>query len=83
MLPEMAIFNRIKILIAEKELREHRKLPYRTIADETGISLSTINDYLNQNIGRYDKRVLEAFCRYFNCQPGDLLVYSADDPTHS
>jgi putative transcriptional regulator len=77
----VAIYNRLKILIAEKEFNEGRKLTYRTISKETGISTTTLTKYINQG-GGIDPGTLEKLCKYFNCQPGDLLVY-ADDPPAS
>lgn len=74
----MAIYNRLKILIAQKELQEKRKLPYRLIASEIGVSTSTITQYVTQRVTRFDVPTLEAFCRYFNCQPGDLLWFVED-----
>lgn len=79
MLTDMAIYNKLKILIAEKEFREGRKLTYRTISKETGISTTTLTKYINQG-GGIDPGTLEKLCKYFDCQPGDLLVYSADQP---
>ncbi|MBN2149518.1 MAG: helix-turn-helix domain-containing protein [Anaerolineales bacterium] len=76
----MAIYNRLKILIAEKELRENRKLPYRVIAQEIGVSTSTITQYVTQKVTRFDVPTLEAFCMYFECQPGDLLIWDKNDP---
>ena len=76
---EMAIYNKLKILIAEKEFREGRKLTYRIISKETGISTTTLTKYINQG-GGIDPGTLEKLCEYFECQPGDLLVYSADGP---
>jgi DNA-binding Xre family transcriptional regulator len=71
----MAIANRLKILIAEKEFHEKRKLPYRIIAKETGISVNAITAYGTQNVARFDAPILEAFCKYFNCGVGDILFY--------
>lgn len=76
----MTIYNRLKVLIAEKEIREGRKLPYRTIAKETSISTSTLTAYIQQRTQRYDVSVLNTLCKYFDCQPGDILVYQSDDP---
>lgn len=75
----MAIYNRLKILIAEKEFREGVKLTYRTISKQTGISPTTLTKYINQG-GGIDAITLEKLCKYLDCQPGDLLVYSADSP---
>jgi putative transcriptional regulator len=79
MVNHMAIYNRLKILIAQKEFAEGRKLTYRTISKETGISTTTLTKYINQG-GGIDPGTLEKLCEYFNCQPGDLLVYSTDQP---
>ena len=74
----VTIHNRLKILIAEKELREGRKLPYRVISQETGVSTSTLTDYVKQRTKRYDVNVLSALCDFFRCQPGDILIYSKE-----
>jgi putative transcriptional regulator len=76
----MAIYNRLKILIAEKELRENRKLTYRAISQETGISTTTLVLYMRQGVGAFDTGTLETLCNYLNCQPGDLIIYSASPP---
>jgi putative transcriptional regulator len=80
---DMAIKNKLKILISQKEYRENRKLPYRTIAEEAKIPLSVLTDYTSQNVKRFDVNTLEKLCKYFDCQPGDLLEYTPDDGTSS
>lgn len=77
----MPIFNRLKILIAEKELRENRKLTYRTIAEETGISTATLTLYMSQKADRIDLTTLATLCKYLGVQPGDLLIYTEHPPT--
>ena len=77
---DMTIYNRIKVLIAEKELREKRKLTYRVIAEETGIPISTLTEYMTQRISRFDGPTLERLCDYFKVQPGDILIYTAEPP---
>jgi putative transcriptional regulator len=79
MLLDMAIQNRLKVLLAEKELREGRKLTYRTVAKETGLAVDTLTAYMTQRVNRFDKSTLETFCSYLSCDVGDLLKYSADD----
>jgi putative transcriptional regulator len=71
----MAIKNRLKILIAEKEIKENRKLTLRTISQEIGISTNSLVAYTNQNVVRFDASVLEAFCQYFNCEIGEILFF--------
>lgn len=77
---DMTIYNRLKILIAEKEFREKRKLTYRTISEETGISTSTLTLYMRQGVGAFDTGTLETLCNYLNCQPGDLIIYTDSPP---
>ena len=79
----MAIQNKVKILIAEKELREGRKLSHRTVAQEAGIPLSVLTLYTSQKVRRFDVETLEKLCRYFKCQPGDLLVFADNSPSDS
>jgi putative transcriptional regulator len=80
MLLDRAIQNRLKVLLAEKELRENRKLTYRTVAKETGLAIDTLTAYMKQRVNCFDKSTLETLCQYLSCDVGDLLKYSADDP---
>jgi putative transcriptional regulator len=80
---DMAIQNRLKILLAEKELRENRKLTYRTVAAETGLAIDTLTAYMTQRVNRFDKSTLETLCEYLSCDVGDLLSYTKDDESDS
>ncbi len=75
----MAIKNRLKVLIAEKEIREHRKLTLRIISQEAGVSTNSLTAYNNQNVIRFDAPILDAFCKYFNCDVGAILFYEEKD----
>lgn len=77
----MAIQNRLKVLLAEKELREGRKLTYRLVAKETGLAIDTLTSYMTQKVNRFDRSTLETFCEYLSCDVGDLLKYAPDDET--
>lgn len=79
MSPVMAIQNRLKVLLAEKELRENRKLTYRTVAKETGLAIDTLTAYMTQRVNRFDKSTLETLCSYLACDVGDLLKYLPDE----
>lgn len=79
MLFDMTIQNRLKVLLAEKELRENRKLTYRKVAEETGLAIGTLTAYMTQNVNRFDRSTLETLCNYLDCNVGDLLNYSPDD----
>jgi DNA-binding Xre family transcriptional regulator len=77
---DMVIVNRLKVLIAEKELSEGRKLTYRTISKETGISTGTLVRYTSQVVDKVDMSTLETLCEYFKIQPGELLVWDSSKP---
>lgn len=75
----MAVQNRLKGLIADKELRERRKITYRDVAREADIPLSVLASYGSQKARRFDSGTLEKLCEYFGVGIGDILVYSPDD----
>jgi DNA-binding Xre family transcriptional regulator len=62
MLADMAIQNRLKVLLAEKELREGRKLTYRLVSKETGLAIDTLTAYMTQKVNRFDRSTLETLC---------------------
>jgi DNA-binding Xre family transcriptional regulator len=69
--------SRLKILVAERELRDRRSLSIRTITAESGASRSTVERLLNNTIRRVPLDDLAALVSYFNCDVGDIL--QADD----
>ena len=77
---DMTVYNKLKILAAEKELKEGRKLTHRVIAEETGLPLSTVTNYMTQRVERFDASTIAALCDYFGVNVGDLLTYSPDPP---
>ncbi len=71
------IQSRLKVLLADKSLREGRRLPYRTVAKETGVSASTLSRMAEGKMTRFNAETLSALCRYLECDVGDLLSYQA------
>ncbi len=65
--------SRLKILAAEKSLRERRQVGIRTIAKEAGVSTSTVQRLMNDTIRRVPLDDLGALCTYFSCEVGDIL----------
>lgn len=72
------IVNRFKVLVAQKELRESRRLTYRIIRDETNLSTNTLTSLAKQKVTRFDASVLNALCKYLSCTVGDILEYVPD-----
>lgn len=73
----------IKILVAEqakaKAHREGRTINKNVIAEESGLSWPTVDNYWENKVQRYDKDVLLALCNYFECELEDLLVMVSED----
>lgn len=70
------IRNKFRILLAEKETRDGKTISYRDVQRETGIDASTLSDWANNAVKRYDADKLAALCEYFGCGVGDLIEYS-------
>ena len=76
------IYCKIKTLIANKELAEKRKITYKVIQDETGLSSTTIAKLLNfRGIQRIDGSTLDKLCEFFHCEVGDILMYLPNEVT--
>ena len=66
--------NRFNELLAVKERKEGRSISRRQIAEDTGISLSSVHNWATNQVTRYDGLQIATFCEYLNCSPGDLLI---------
>jgi DNA-binding Xre family transcriptional regulator len=66
--------SRFRILVAEKELRERRKIVVRTITTETGASRSAVEMLLNNTIRHVPLDDLALLCAWVPCEVGELLV---------
>jgi len=70
----MAVLNRYKLLLAEKELREGRKISYEEIRRETGIATSTLSAWATNSVRGYRVETIDVLCQYFSCEVKDLIV---------
>ena len=66
--------NRFGELLARKERREKRSISRRQVAQETGVSLSSVQNWATNSVTRYDADQILMFCLYLDCSPGDLLI---------
>lgn len=71
------IQSRLPELKLAKERELGRKLPYRTLAEETGLAIGTLQRLMETSgeIERIDGNTLSRLCDYFGVGLGDLLVY--------
>lgn len=66
---------RLTELIADKAFKERRVVPLTEVAEATGIHRATLSKMANQPGANIGTDVIDKLCRYFGCQPGDLLMY--------
>lgn len=66
------IKSRLKILLATKETTQ------RQLAIDTECREATINALANNRIKQVPIDMLDKLCKYFDCQPSDILVYEPD-----
>lgn len=70
---------RLTELTADKSFRERRVIPLAEIAKETGIHRATLSKMANQPGANIGSDVVDKLCRYFQCQPGDLMSFVEDE----
>jgi putative transcriptional regulator len=66
---------RLAELIADKAFRERRVVSLSEVAEATGIHRATLSKVANQPGANVGTEIIDKLCRYFACQPGDLLTY--------
>ncbi len=66
--------SKAALLLAEKELKERRRITQGEIAQVTGLRQPTISTWLGPRpIKRLDAETVIALCRYFDCGLSDLV----------
>lgn len=65
------LFNK---LLDEKSFKERRRITINDVCDETGLSRPTVSRIANVPGYSTSTDTIEVLCKYFRCQPGELLV---------
>jgi putative transcriptional regulator len=65
-------------LLSAKAFREGRRIEWQEVAERAGIHRTTISRMLNTRGYNASMSNLDALCRYFECQVGDLAEYVPD-----
>jgi len=63
----------MRLLVAAKEHRERRKLSLRTIVQETGVPISTVQAMMNDTARRVELNDIGKLCEWIPCEVGELL----------
>ena len=69
---------RLTELIADKAFKERRVVALAEVAEATGIHRATLSKMANQPGANIGSEIIDKLCRYFGCQPGDLMMYVED-----
>ena len=72
------VYNRFKILLAEKQTRENRKISYEEIKNATGIATSTLSAWATNTVKGYSADTIAALCDYLSCELNELIVYEPE-----
>jgi putative transcriptional regulator len=74
-----AAFNLIRFrlaeLVAEKAFKERRVISLAEVSEEAGVHRSTLSKMAHQPGARIATDMIDKLCRYFGCQPGDLMTF--------
>jgi hypothetical protein len=76
----MSIRFKLAELLLEKERQERRTIPWREVADETGVSTSVLSNLASRTRRHStNTRYVEKLMRYFGCQSFDQLMELEND----
>ncbi len=64
----------LKRLIFEWQQSHNAGLTYRQLAEQTDLSLSTIYLVANNKSKQIGIETIEKLCRFFDCEPGELII---------
>ena len=78
----MPVYNRLVILLSDKQSNENRIISIKDLSDETGISRQTLHKWLRNEMDQFRSETIEVLCKYFDCTLGELL-YIEDDESQS
>jgi DNA-binding Xre family transcriptional regulator len=72
------IYNKFRLLLAQKADNEKRNIPLKEVQRETGIAWTALQAWANNKVHRFDEPVIIKLCDYLGCDIKDLLVYEKE-----
>ena len=69
---------RLAELMADKAFRERRSISMSEVAEGSGVHRATLSKMVNQPGTNVGTDIIDKLCRYFGCQPADVLSYVED-----
>ena len=77
--PFILIRFRLAELVSDKAFKERRVISLVEIAEVTGIHRATLSKMANQPGANIGSDIIDKLCKYFDCQPGDLMTFVDDE----
>ena len=71
----MAIIITIDVMLAQ------RKMSVTELSEKVGITMANLSILKNGKAKAIRLSTLEAICQALDCQPGDILEYTRDNPS--
>ena len=74
--------NRLAELMAEYHTRTGQKLTQEIVREKTGVAQSTLSNYINNTVTRYDADTVIRLMHYFKVGPDEFFVVidNKDEP---
>lgn len=66
---------KLKQLLDEKAFNERRRITLNDVAEATKVSRPTLTRIANVPGYNTNTDTIDALCKYFECEPGDLLQF--------
>lgn len=74
---------RLAELIADKAFKERRSISMTEVAEGSGVHRATLSKMVNQPGTNVGTEIIDKLCRYFGCQPGELMTYAGEQGSTS
>ncbi|WP_067522765.1 helix-turn-helix domain-containing protein [Endozoicomonas ascidiicola] len=65
----------VKQMLDDKNFKEGKRTTLAELCEVTGISKTTMNKIVNEPGYNVGLNSIDELCRYFSCQPGELLKF--------
>lgn len=75
----VSVTNKFSVLLQKKQDKEGRFIPLAEVAEKTNIHRKTLYQWEKGIVTRYDEKVIDALCAYFEVDMGELLVYTPNE----
>lgn len=69
----------MKFKIHVERFMERDGLTITAISKGTGISRPTLTRYTKTSLQKVESRNIQALCKFFRCQPGDIVEFVEED----